>query len=155
MRHTKRWAVGLLLIVVAGLALAACAGLPGESASGGASASAEPPAQVEPIEGADVSRVILSEEAAKRLDIQTAPLRDEQVRGALRTVVPYSAVIYDVHGETWVYTGSERLTFVRAPIQIDFIDGDLAVLSEGPPSGTAIVTVGAPELYGAEFGVGE
>lgn len=68
-------------------------------------------------------------------------------------VVPYAAVLYGVHGETWVYTNPEPLVFVRQPIVIDFIDGDLAVLSEGPEIGTEIVTIGAAELYGAETGV--
>ena len=34
------------------------------------------------------------------------------------------------------------------------IDGDVAVLSSGPPVGTRIVTVGVAELFGTEFGVG-
>jgi hypothetical protein len=69
-------------------------------------------------------------------------------------VVPYAAVIYGVHGETWVYTNPEPLTFVREPIVIDFIEGDLAVLTQGPPAGTDVVTVGGAELYGAEHGIG-
>ena len=31
---------------------------------------------------------------------------------------------------------------------------DLAVLTGGPAAGTAVVSVGAAELYGTEFGVG-
>jgi hypothetical protein len=69
-------------------------------------------------------------------------------------VVPYAAVIYGVHGETWVYTNPEPLVFIREPITIDYIEGDLAVLSEGPPAGTAVVTVGGSELFGAESGIG-
>jgi len=99
--------------------------------------------------------VILTAEAAKRLDIQTAPVHDAQVRGKLRKVVPYAAVFYDLNGATWVYINLEPLNFVRASISVDYIDGDLAVLSDGPPSGTEVVTVGAPELYGTEFGVGQ
>ena len=70
-------------------------------------------------------------------------------------VVPYAAVIYGLNGETWAYTSPEPLTFVRHLISIDYIEGDLAVLSEGPPAGTAVVTVGAVELFGAEFGIGK
>jgi len=103
----------------------------------------------------DLNRVILTAQAAKRLDIQTAPVRDAQVRGTQRKVVPYAAVIYDLHGETWVYTTPSSLTFVRDRISVDSIDGDLAVLSKGPASGTRVVTVGAPELYGTELGIGE
>jgi hypothetical protein len=71
-------------------------------------------------------------------------------------VVPYAAVIYDPEGKTWVYTEPKPLTFVRAPVSVAYIDGDLAVLSEGGPAdGTAVVTVGVPELYGTELGVGD
>jgi hypothetical protein len=71
-----------------------------------------------------------------------------------RKVVPYSSVIYDEHGDTWVYTQPEPLKYVRAPIDIDYIEGDVAVLNDGPPNGTAVVSVGAIELYGTEFEVG-
>lgn len=70
-----------------------------------------------------------------------------------RKVVPYAAVLYGVNGETWVYTNPEPLVFVRSPITIDYIVGDLAVLSEGPEVGTAVVTLGAAELFGTETGV--
>jgi hypothetical protein len=43
------------------------------------------------------------------------------------------------------------LTFERQRIGIERIVGDLAVLSEGPPVGTPVVTVGAALLYGAEI----
>lgn len=146
--HDNRWIVAVLLIITC-LLLTGCGQTP-------ASQKEETgPAKVEPVAGTDLSRVILTAQAAKRVGIETAPVRDTQVRGKLQKVVSYSAVIYDLHGETWVYTNPESLTYVRDAITVDFIDGDLAVLSKGPPSGTTIVTVGAPELYGTEFGVGE
>jgi hypothetical protein len=74
--------------------------------------------------------------------------------GALRKVVPHSAVIYGAHGESWVYTSPEALTYIRHPITIDYIEADLAVLSDGPPVGTEVVTVGVAELFGTEFEVG-
>jgi hypothetical protein len=74
--------------------------------------------------------------------------------GAQRKVVPYSSVIYDLKGDAWAYTSPAPLTFVRDRIGIDFIEGDKAVLSLGPGSGTEVVTVGAAELFGTEFGVG-
>ena len=37
---------------------------------------------------------------------------------------------------------------------IDFIDGEFAILNSGPDTGTVVVSVGAAELYGVEFGVG-
>jgi hypothetical protein len=119
------------------------------------------PATVEPVEGTGLSRVTLSPKAAERLGIQTTPLRQERVirkraGGGTRVekprkVIPYGAVIYDTHGDAWAYTNPEALVFVRHGIGVDYIEGDRAVLSEGPPAGTAIVTVGAAELFGTEF----
>jgi hypothetical protein len=71
-----------------------------------------------------------------------------------RKVVPYSAVLYDVHGDAWVYTSAEALTYTRQKVVLDYIDGDMAYLTEGPPAGTSVVTVGVSELFGAESGVG-
>jgi len=73
--------------------------------------------------------------------------------GEIHKKVPYSAVIYGVHGETWVYTNPEPLVFVREPIVIDYIHEDWAILSEGPAAGTDIVIVGGTELFGTETGV--
>jgi hypothetical protein len=75
--------------------------------------------------------------------------------GEKRIAVPYSAVIYDLNGNTWVYVSPEPLVFVREPITIDYIQGDMAILSEGPAIGTEVATVGVAELYGADTGVGK
>jgi hypothetical protein len=103
------------------------------------------PSMLEPIEGTDLSRVILTEKAAERLGIETAPIQGN--------TIPYAAVIYDTEGNTWVYTNPEPLTFVRAPIVVDYIEGDTAFLSEGLDSGITVVTVGVAEIYGTETGV--
>ena len=71
-----------------------------------------------------------------------------------RKVVPYSALIYDSHGQTWIYTSPSARTFVRHKVEIDQIQGDVAVLKDGPPAGTVVASVGAAELYGTEFKVG-
>lgn len=70
-----------------------------------------------------------------------------------RKIIPYAAVLYGVHGETWVYTNPEPLVFIRTAITVDYIEGDLAILLEGPEVGTPVVTVGAAELFGTETGV--
>jgi hypothetical protein len=66
-------------------------------------------------------------------------------------VVPYSAVFYDAKGSAWVYVNTSPLAFERQRIAVDRVVGDRAVLSEGPPVGTPVVTVGAALLYGAEI----
>jgi hypothetical protein len=70
--------------------------------------------------------------------------------GTPQKVIPYSAVIYDASGKTWTYTNPEPLVFVRHRIDVESIDGDRAVLKEGPAIGTVIVTAGAAELMGVE-----
>jgi hypothetical protein len=146
MRIRNRWTAGL--VVVAGLALAAC------QPKVAAPAKVKP-ATVERVEGSDLARVRLTERAAQRLDIQTSGVREvATARSGRRMVVPYAAVLYDARGDTWVYTNPEALVYVRSAIRVDYIDGDQAVLSGGPPVGTQVVTVGGQELFGAEFEIG-
>jgi len=71
---------------------------------------------------------------------------------AMRSVVPTSSMLYDAKGKTWVYTSPEPMVFVRHAITVDHIDGDRVVLSDGPAPGTVVVTVGAAELLGTEYG---
>jgi RND family efflux transporter MFP subunit len=67
-------------------------------------------------------------------------------------VVPWSAVMHDIHGGTWVYENTAPLTYVRRRVQVKYIVDELAVLESGPPVGAQIVTAGAVELFGTEFG---
>ena len=144
MLHRNCWLAALLLI--AGLGLAAC----GQTSA--VAASKEKPSKVEKVAGTDnLSRVTLTPKAAARLGIQTAPVREEPVGGAQRRVVPYGALLYDAKGDTWVYTSPEPLVFVRQRVGVETIAGDRVVLSDGPPPGTAVATVGAAELFGTEF----
>ena len=105
------------------------------------------PYQVEPIEGTDLNRVTLSSDTAEKIDLQTAEVHANG-RG---TVVPHVALIYSPEGGAFVYTRPEPMTYIRAPIEVDRIEGDQALLSEGPPAGTVVVTVGAAELLATEF----
>jgi len=109
------------------------------------------PAHVEHLKGDEPTRVTLTEEAAKRIDIQTAKVEDMTMHGVQRLVIPYAAILYDTNGETWVYTSPEPFVYVRHRIVVDYIEDELAVLSDGPAPGIAVVTVGATELNGAEL----
>jgi hypothetical protein len=140
MRH-KQW-VAVVLIGVAVLA----AGCSRGTGFGDQDSEA---AKVEAVRGTDLNRVVLSARAAKRLDIQTTRVRR---LGTKRTVIPYSSVLYDPNGDTWTYTSPKPLTFIRHDIDVDRIEGNRAILSAGPPVGTAVVTVGATELWGVEYG---
>ena len=131
-------AIGLVLIT-ASLALSACA-TPAEEEG------EEEAAAVEPIKGTDVNRVTLTKEAAETLGVETVTIR--RVGG--REVVPDAAVVYDPEGKTFTYSSPKPLTFVRHDITVDHINGTKAVLRDGPPAGTAVVTVGSQELSGLE-----
>jgi hypothetical protein len=118
------------------------------------SATDAPPSKVEPIEGTELSRVILSEKAAQRLAVATTPVAEDTLDDGTRKIIPYAAVIYSPNGDTWTYTSPEPHVFVREAIEVERIDGDRAILTDGPPPGTEVVTVGAVELLGAELGLG-
>ncbi len=148
MQRNRRWLVvaGLL---AAGLQLSACTQQTAE-----ADGASNEPAKVEQLAGSDVSRLTLTARAVQRLGIKTAPVRQATVEGRARTVVPYGAVLYDATGTTWVYVIREPRSYLRERIAVDDIEDDQAVLTDGPAAGTAVVSVGAAELYGTELGVG-
>jgi hypothetical protein len=128
----------LVTLIFAGLLLSAC----------GPNVNAPEkivPSKLEPIEGTDLSKVILTEKAAERIGVETVSVSGMEV--------PYAAVIYDTQGNTWIYTNPEPLTFVREPIVIDHIDGDTAFLAESLSGQLSVVTVGVIEIYGTETGV--
>lgn len=142
MKQSNRWLVVLLMLMGVFL-LTACGG-------------ADPyvkiePASVEPIAGTEYNRVVLTERAVERLGVET----DTVQQNGANLVVPYAAVVYGLNGETWVYTTHEPRTYSREPITVDHIDGDMAVLVDGPPVGTEIVTVAVAELFGTDTGVGK
>lgn len=150
MKQPNRWII-VMLIVLAAVSLVACAG---EEAQ----AEKEDPATIETVAGSEFNRVTLTAKAAERLDIQSEPVSEQATEGGSMRVVPYSAILYGLKGETWVYvrsSGPNSLTFERAPITVERIDGDLAFLSDGPAAGTEVVTVGAAELFGTDTGVGK
>ncbi|MCK3780035.1 hypothetical protein MZK49_25400 [Ensifer sesbaniae] len=109
-----------------------------------------------PVDGGDGagSLYYVVEDAGSALPPAARVLIELPYAAMARQAIPFSAVFYDEHGQAWVYMTSEPLTFVRHPIQVDYVSKDLALLSEGPAVGTEIVTIGAPILYGVEFGVG-
>ncbi|HEY6607085.1 MAG TPA: hypothetical protein VIZ44_12085 [Gaiellaceae bacterium] len=109
-------------------------------------------ARVEPVGDAGLKRVVLIPSAAKRLDIETARVAREVIDGKLRTVIPYSGVLYDANGATWTYTSPKPLVYIRHDIRVDDVRGNIAVLSAGPRVGTRVVKVGSAELWGIEYG---
>jgi hypothetical protein len=144
MRRTNLFITGIVLVGGIGLATMTQA-----------TATVEVPGHVEPatiesIEGTGLYRMTLTDRAAERVGLETTSVAEQQVDGKIQRTIPYSAVIYDADGGTWAYTTDEHLTFVRDEISVERIDGDTAYLSDGPATGTEVVTVGAAELVGLE-----
>ncbi len=141
MKHITRLMVAGL--VIAGLQLMACQKHTGAH-------HVEHPVEVKKIEGSDLSTVTLTERAMQRLDVKTDQVREQ----AGKRVVPYSSLIYDPKGQTWVYINPQPRTFVRHKVDVDKIEGDWAILNDGPAAGTIVASVAVAEIYGAEFKVG-
>jgi hypothetical protein len=112
------------------------------------------PAKLEESGQEGIMKVTLEARAAERIGLQTAAVREEMVGSAKRLVVPYGAIMYDPKGDTWTFTNPQPLVFVRHKVVVESIEGDRVILSEGPPAGSVIVTVGAAELMGAEHKYG-
>jgi hypothetical protein len=157
------------------LLVALCLALAGCAHGTQATSSDTEPVRLQAVLGSPVYRVTIGEKAAQNLGIRSELVRQETVfvpaaapvpttsRRTARPIppvpvtwsaIPMSAVVYDPQGSSWAYTIPAHLTFQRMPVAIDHITAGIAYLTTGPPVGTAVVTVGAPELLGAEYGVG-
>lgn len=154
-------AMSACVLVIAGCARA-------KASHGGAVSRA---ASVSAVAGTNRVQVHVTSEAVKRLDIQVGTVRDAAVAprraaagdgGAApvaspvpRRVIPFAAVMYTPAGDAFTYVVAGPGLYERAPLAVEYVAGDLAVLISGPTAGTPVVTVGGPELLGIEFGTGE
>jgi hypothetical protein len=137
----------LMRLLASGLA-ALAAGLTVSACSEVASNLRETyPYKVEAIKGSDVQRVTMTDKTAALLPIETTTVR----RAGTRTIVPHEALIYNPDGDSFVYTKPKAETYVRAQVKLVRVDGDEAVLSDGPRAATTIVTTGAAELLATEY----
>ncbi|MBL9108391.1 MAG: efflux RND transporter periplasmic adaptor subunit [Myxococcales bacterium] len=69
--------------------------------------------------------------------------------------VPTSALVTDFGGERWVYVEVGPRVYERRRVEVDRVEGDVAVLARGPAIGTKVATTGSSELFGAETGTGK
>lgn len=141
----RGWRLLLVLAASAFVGLSGCAAVKTPATPTGVA-----PATVEEA-GQGLSRLTLTEKAVDRLGLTTAKVTKSTGRVL---EIPYGALLYDGTGKTWVYTNPEPRTYIRAAVTVNRITGNLVQLSAGPPAGTHVVTVGAAELYGTEFGTG-
>jgi hypothetical protein len=135
------WRLLLVLAAAASVGLSGCAAVKSDSAPTGVA-----PAALEKV-GSDLSKITLTDKAVERLGLTT-----EKVTKGSALEIPYAALMYDGAGKTWVYTSPEPRTYIRAAVTVDKITCDKVQLRSGPPAGTDVVTIGAAELFGTEFG---
>jgi RND family efflux transporter MFP subunit len=69
-------------------------------------------------------------------------------------VVSDRAVLYDISGGTWVYEDRGEGVYARRRIEVARHTGNVVVVARGIEPGTKVVTAGAAELFGTEFGAG-
>ncbi len=75
--------------------------------------------------------------------------------GGRALAVPESALIHDIHGGTWVYERTADHVYARRRVEVLDITDGYAALVRGLKPGAMVVTTGAAELYGVEFGAGK
>ena len=78
-------------------------------------------------------------------------VQDVVVKG----VPPREALSTFIRTAQEIYAKPENLVYKREPIEVESIDGDMVNLTAGPAAGTKVVTQGASELWGFEFGIGK
>ena len=86
----------------------------------------------------------------QRIGVQLALVGEDQ-----GITAPRKSIIYDIYGGTWVYVQTADHVFERRRVLIRYMMGDRVVLAEGPAADTQVVTDGAAELFGTEFGSGK
>ncbi len=69
--------------------------------------------------------------------------------------IPESAIVRDVAGTAWAYVPVGAHAFERVRVEVERVGPEGARLSRGLSAGAPVVTTGASELFGAEFGTGK
>lgn len=142
-RPRSPWRTALVLAAAA----ATCALLPGCAEVEAEEATGYEPARLEAVAGSDFKRVTFTREGLRRVDLRTAAVR--RVGG--RPAVPHAGVLYAPDGATYVYVATGERSFLRRPVTVDHVEGRWAIVSRGPAAGSAVVTTGAAQVYGAEL----
>lgn len=78
---------------------------------------------------------------------------DLPVRGQSRgAMAPAAAVLRDIYGGEWVYVRIAPHTYERRRIEVRSTSGAQVMVARGLETGAQVVTAGAAELFGTEFG---
>jgi RND family efflux transporter MFP subunit len=74
-------------------------------------------------------------------------------------VAPRASLLRDIDGGTWIYESLGNHKYARRRVRVEAVVGDEVSLvvkqNERPKAGTPVVTDGAAELFGVEFGGGK
>ncbi len=70
-------------------------------------------------------------------------------------VVPDAALLYDLQGGTWVYEAAGNHAYVRRRVEVGGQAGRKVIITRGLREGQTVVTAGAAEILGTEFGAGK
>ena len=70
-------------------------------------------------------------------------------------VVPWGAVLYDIHGTTWVYEKSAENVFRRRRVFVAYSHDNWAVLASVPPARTVVCVHGRADMFGLVSGAGK
>ncbi len=68
--------------------------------------------------------------------------------------IPKSAILYDVHGGAWVYVAEGDRKYRRQRVEVYRASGQSTLVSRGLVGKLRVVSAGAAELFGTEFGAG-
>jgi len=97
-------------------------------------------------------RLSVDPEAVERLGIESETVSADASGDGVEAI-PAAALLYAPDGSTFVYTRGDATTFGRHPVSVQRMEGGYAWVRDGPPAGSAVVTQGAAELTGMEFGL--
>lgn len=110
------------------------------------------PSKITPAENGGHPTVTLTKLGAEQIGLETVAIA-KAPKGQTR--IPYAAVLYDAEGgQPYVFVNGEGLSFHREDVTIAKVDDDMVELSAGPAVGTRVVTVGLPQVHGAELEFG-
>lgn len=113
-----------------------------------------PPLSDAPSASADLFYQISNPDGAFRIGQKLSVLLTKR-EAESNLIVPVSAVLYDIYGGTWVYRRSSPQTYERLRVEMSHVVDNMAVVRRGVKAGDDVVTAGAAELFGTEFGVGK
>lgn len=114
--------------------------------------AAEAPAKVEKNATTGIAKLTLTQRGIDRLELKTEPVAAGTGTDVL---LPYGALMYDANGKTWVYTNPAPRVYERQSVSVTKVEAGVVTSSAGPAVGTQVVSVGAAELFGAEFNTGK